>query len=64
MSTLALRKPNDADALRALMHECASALDLALTLKVGVMDSESKANAIAAERVAVMQDVAERLRRA
>jgi hypothetical protein len=50
--------------LRQTMRQCADELDQALTLKVGVMDSESKALAIAAQRTEAMAAVAARLREA
>jgi stage III sporulation protein SpoIIIAA len=70
MATLGLKKRdnetgevlNEGAALRELMRSCAYELEAALALKVGVMDSESKAAAINAERAGAMQAVAERLR--
>ena len=64
MSTLSLKKPDEAQLLRATMRECAAELEAALSLKVGVMDSESKAHAINARRIDVMQSVAQRLQEA
>ncbi len=54
----------EAESLRVQMRFCADELDRALALKIGVMDSESKARAIEAERAQVMQDVSTRLREA
>lgn len=56
--------PTDADILRQTMRQCADELDEALALKVGVMDSDSKAAAVAAQRVGAMQAVVARLREA
>jgi stage III sporulation protein SpoIIIAA len=53
-----------AEALRQTMRQCADELDEALALKVGVMDSESKAAGIASQRTGAMQAVAARLREA
>lgn len=72
MNTLTLKKRdvetgeavNEAETLRALMRECAAELEAAAALKVGVMDSESKAHAISNQRLDAMQSVALRLREA
>jgi len=65
MSTLTLKKHVDeAESLRNLMLICADELYDAMNLRVGVMDSESKAQAIAAKRVDAMQSVITRLREA
>jgi hypothetical protein len=53
-----------AESLRHTMRQCADELDEALSLKVGVMDSESKAAAIAGQRTGAMTAVAARLREA
>jgi stage III sporulation protein SpoIIIAA len=55
---------NEAATLRLLMRQCADELDEALALKVGVMDSESKAAAVNSQRMGAMQSVATRLREA
>ena len=47
-----------------LAGQCADELDEALALKLGVMDSDSKAHAINSQRVGAMQAVAARLREA
>lgn len=47
---------------RLLAIQCAAELDEALALKVGVMDSESKAHAVNTQRMGAMQSVAARLR--
>lgn len=66
MSTLTLKRSelSEPEKLRATMRECAIELDKALGYRVGVMDSESKARAIDARRLEIMQEVAERLRQA
>jgi hypothetical protein len=46
------------------MCQCAAELDEALALKVGVMDSESKAAAVNSQRMGAMQSVSARLREA
>ena len=56
--------PDECEVLRATMRQCADELDQALALKVGVMDSESKAAAINGQRMGAMQSVAARLREA
>lgn len=55
---------NEAEVLRQTMRQCADELDEALALKVGVMDSESKAAAVNSQRMGAMQAVAARLREA
>lgn len=55
---------NEAQVLRQTMRQCAAELEEALSLKVGVMDSESKAAAVNSQRVGAMQSVAARLREA
>lgn len=55
---------SDADTLRLMMRQCAAELEEALALKIGVMDSESKAAAINSQRMGAMQAVAARLREA
>jgi hypothetical protein len=56
--------PSEAERLRLTMRQCAAELEEALALKVGVMDSESKAAAINTQRMGAMQAVAARLREA
>jgi hypothetical protein len=55
---------DEAATLRQTMLQCAAELEEALALKVGVMDSESKAAAINSQRMGAMQSVAARLREA
>jgi stage III sporulation protein SpoIIIAA len=66
MATLKLNpeRPTDADLLRDTMRQCAADLEDVLALKVGVMDSESKAAAVAKLRVDAMHSVVARLREA
>lgn len=56
--------PTEGETLRQTMRECAHELEEALALKVGVMDSESKAHAVNTQRMGAMQSVAARLREA
>lgn len=46
----------------SLARQCAAELEEAAALKVGVMDSESRAAAIAAQRLGAIESVAARLR--
>lgn len=55
---------NDAAVLRQTMQQCATELEEAIALKIGVMDSESKAAAVTSQRLGAMQAVAARLREA
>lgn len=64
MNMVAKKADNDAEVLRQTMRECAADLFTAIELRAGVMDSESKVQAINSQRVDIMQAVAERLREA
>ncbi len=66
-NTLTLKKrdddqPDGAEHLRTVMRQCADELDQALVMRIGLMDSESRVIAITAQRNAIMQAVAARLR--
>lgn len=52
------------EAFQITARHCANELEEALALKVGVMDSESKAAAVNSQRMGAMQSVAARLREA
>lgn len=61
--TLSLKRPAATDP-REVMRQCAADLDAAIALKIGVMDSESRAAAVNEQRLRIMQAVAARLREA
>jgi hypothetical protein len=64
--TLTLKQSPDIELqrLREIIRVCADELDEAVALRIGVMDSESRAHAVNAQRMGAMQSVAGRLREA